>query len=318
MTGERNGHVPALLGKNHGPVVYVQSEHYRLAQFDRVRKEIGAGETFDATALFEQWAKSRFRHPRAFAKALKRVAHFDATVFVLDGAEGWFNAHLLRAIRSERPGAIVIGVQHGLMEHKGLARRRFRSLIADVLWRLGVPVLGAGFGGSNFDCLFVLTDSDARYVRRLFPSTLAVVRPDLLLGLTERQLGGTMFDVVFVDQLIARRDLDFVASVLASLAKSGFRTAFKPHPKDTETHDETRFGETAVLRHDVPLWEQVSTATGVVASYFSTALFEADHYGIATVALRIPWVDPAKYGPFSNSVRPADFETAVREQLHTP
>jgi hypothetical protein len=305
----------ALVGQRR--VRYILTESYRAPLLDRVRKLVGPGETLDLTDLFAVCSSGmqRLKFSKMLARKMVCVAReLDPDqVLVFDASEGWLISGLVRVIRRVAPTVVLVGVQHGLMEFKSVRRRKVRRLISDVLARIHLPVIGAGFGCSRFDAQLCLFNVDCEYVRTLYPQTFCIEATHTLLGLPKEPKGDT-YDVVFVDQVLGQRNGAIVDRALRYLAGAGYKVGFRPHPKDPR---QGRFTEEdgVVELLGQSLWDLVSADCGLVVSYFSTVLAEAQLFGVPTLAVRLRYVDPGKYKPFNDVVSEDQFESALHAKF---
>ena len=261
---------------------------------------------------------ARFRAGRAAIRELRALAaELDETHTVIaDVTEGWFGTTLFCAMHRLFPRALLVGIQHGVMELTGpesqVVVRRLRVLAAQLQWRLfGVNVIGAGFGNNPFHLYGCYGDRYAAYVRRLHPRIRTIID---FPGLTSvhREVGtpASAYDMVFLGQDLrsygVRDSAAMHRPILARLAevatRRGIRVLVRMHPKQRIDADFAR--EFPVLNFDSsgPLAAVLNASLQGVISFNSTGLIEAAYLGCPIVAVRIPGISKKWYEPFTGAV----------------
>jgi hypothetical protein len=230
-------------------------------------------------------------------------------VFIFDVSEGWFGTTMHFHVRELFPGAVLIGLQHGVMELTGpesvLWVRRARVLFSRAQCRLtGAAAIGAGFGNNFFHVYVCYGRAYRDYIHRLRPNSRVLIDfASLTRADASRARAQTVpFDLLFLGQALSaygirgeeaihRRVLDRLRQVASH---RNLRVRVKLHPKQQLSDELVRsFPEIEFVRHG-ELSDMLSTGLAAVLSFNSTGLVEAAHVGCRIAAIRVPGV-AAKY-----------------------
>lgn len=256
-------------------------------------------------------AVSRWRAGVALRRELERRREELARhrVYIFDVSEGWFGTTMHFHVRELFPGAILVGLQHGVMELTGPESiewmRRARVVFSRAQCRLtGAAVIGAGFGNNFFHVYVCYGRTYRKYIQQLRPASRVLVDFAALTRVdAARARARTMpFDLLFLGQALSvygvRREEEIYRRVLDRLRQVArsrhLRVRVKLHPKQQLSGALTSMFPEMDFVRDGDLADMLSTSLAAVVSFNSTGLVEAAHVGCRIAAIRVPGV-AAKY-----------------------
>lgn len=295
---------------NGRPIVLVQTEkHLADRMFSRYTDVV----RIDLHEVFNTGASRRGRAAlsRKASVLLEESLPSDA-VAICDTGEGWLGSSVARTL-NRHSTVFSIGLQHGPMLIDGIITRpwirRLRAATSDLSHRtLGGTPIGAGFGNSKFDGFVTFGPAYSEYVRFLYPGADVVSDFGFLAGDPELP-SGSEFEIIFASQNLGHllQEPEVVEAqvldALQTLGESGWKVAYKPHPKGVHV-DLSRTPAVAAVEGKI---SDAVSKDAIVVSYFSTVLFEAAFLGNPIVAVRPSFVPASYYAPFLNVISFDDF-----------